>query len=229
MTYTPPSSSSGVDMSYTDKYAATSTSSAMDHYTDKYAATSSSSTMDHYTDKYATTSSSSAMDHYTDKYAATSSSSAMDHYTDKYAATSSSSAMDHYTDKYSSSNGNGLKDKPFLYSDSYDITSKYSSALSYTKPNYDDSIYTSTSASVTSSYKSPYTSSTSGYASELKFNGKSLGTYESSGNGHVGGQASSGLLGVEETPTPTSSIETEDSITREVGEKDVEGDGELSD
>lgn len=44
-----------------------------------------------------------------------------------------------------------------------------------------------------------------------------------------GGSSSSGLLGVEETPTPTSSIETEDSNTREVGEKDVEGDGEQSD
>ncbi|KAF7287333.1 hypothetical protein GWI33_001693 [Rhynchophorus ferrugineus] len=42
-------------------------------------------------------------------------------------------------------------------------------------------------------------------------------------------QGSSGLLNVEETPTPTSSIETEDSNTREVGEKDVEGDGEQSD
>lgn len=40
---------------------------------------------------------------------------------------------------------------------------------------------------------------------------------------------SSSLLHVEETPTPTSSIETEDSATREVGEKDVEGDGEQSD
>lgn len=40
---------------------------------------------------------------------------------------------------------------------------------------------------------------------------------------------SSMLLGVEETPTPTSSIETEDSTTREVGERDVEGDGEQSD
>ncbi|XP_022901383.2 rho GTPase-activating protein 100F isoform X2 [Onthophagus taurus] len=37
------------------------------------------------------------------------------------------------------------------------------------------------------------------------------------------------LLAVEDTPTPTSSIETEDSNTREVGEKDVEGDGEQSD
>ncbi|XP_072378931.1 rho GTPase-activating protein 100F isoform X1 [Diabrotica undecimpunctata] len=41
--------------------------------------------------------------------------------------------------------------------------------------------------------------------------------------------STSGLLNVEETPTPTSSIETEDSNTREVGEKDVEGDGEQSD
>ncbi|XP_060529396.1 rho GTPase-activating protein 100F isoform X2 [Cylas formicarius] len=42
-------------------------------------------------------------------------------------------------------------------------------------------------------------------------------------------QMSPRLLQVEETPTPTSSIETEDSNTREVGEKDVEGDGEQSD
>lgn len=42
-------------------------------------------------------------------------------------------------------------------------------------------------------------------------------------------QSSNSFLGVEETPTPTSSIETEDSATREVGERDVEGDGEQSD
>lgn len=42
-------------------------------------------------------------------------------------------------------------------------------------------------------------------------------------------QHNASLLGVEDTPTPTSSIETEDSATREVGEKDVEGDGEQSD
>ncbi|KAH1000451.1 hypothetical protein HUJ04_000357 [Dendroctonus ponderosae] len=50
-----------------------------------------------------------------------------------------------------------------------------------------------------------------------------------SSTGFEAGQSGSGLLQVEDTPTPTSSIETEDSNTREVGEKDVEGDGEQSD
>lgn len=65
---------------------------------------------------------------------------------------------------------------------------------------------------------------------DLKFNReeKTQGsTYETSVNVTQGG--GSVLLGVEDTPTPTSSIETEDSNTREVGEKDVEGDGEQSD
>lgn len=60
--------------------------------------------------------------------------------------------------------------------------------------------------------------------SPSKSNGYDANTTQQSNN------LASGLLNVEETPTPTSSIETEDSShTREVGEKDVEGDVEQSD
>ncbi|XP_030762749.1 rho GTPase-activating protein 100F isoform X3 [Sitophilus oryzae] len=74
--------------------------------------------------------------------------------------------------------------------------------------------------------KSSYLSSISS-AGEMKYSPNKNGERFESEQGRS--QSSSGLLNVEETPTPTSSIETEDSNTREVGEKDVEGDGEQSD
>nr|XP_015839304.1 PREDICTED: rho GTPase-activating protein 100F isoform X5 [Tribolium castaneum] len=77
--------------------------------------------------------------------------------------------------------------------------------------------------------KTCYLSTT--YSSELKYSpgkeAKSGSSYDTSPN--VTQSNSSALLSIEDTPTPTSSIETEDSNTREVGEKDVEGDGEQSD
>lgn len=73
------------------------------------------------------------------------------------------------------------------------------------------------------------------YSSDLKYGPSSV--RESKSNSYdvtatspnVTQSNSAALLSIEDTPTPTSSIETEDSNTREVGEKDVEGDGEQSD
>lgn len=96
-----------------------------------------------------------------------------------------------------------------------------------TKSSYDSTEYAGSSDQKfnTIGGKSSYLS-TNYNNGDLKFGreGKVQGNnYESQGG------SSSVLLGVEDTPTPTSSIETEDSNTREVGERDVEGDGEQSD
>lgn len=84
----------------------------------------------------------------------------------------------------------------------------------------------------------PKTSYDPPYTSESKFNtiGPSRNySYDEDKNGKLNGfdtsphvTQSSAFLGVDQTPTPTSSIETEDSVTREVGERDIEGDGEQS-
>lgn len=94
---------------------------------------------------------------------------------------------------------------------SYSSASKYNTIGKFgnnDKPSYLSSTYSST---------------------DLKYsNGKeSSKSYDVSPN--LPGGINPSLLNVEDTPTPTSSIETEDSNTREVGEKDVEGDGEQSD
>lgn len=82
----------------------------------------------------------------------------------------------------------------------------------------------------------PKTSYDAPYSSESKFNtiGPSRNYYDDDKQKVNGFDTSPNIthnnafLGVEETPTPTSSIETEDSVTREVGERDIEGDGEQS-
>lgn len=128
------------------------------------------------------------------------------------------------------------KDTKTFYSESSSYpteTTKYSTLS--TKPTYetsDSSMYTSEQKYNTagSGKSSGYLSAS--YGSDLKYSpgsrdGKTSGSsYDTSPNVT---QSSGSMLGVEETPTPTSSIETEDSTTREVGEKDVEGDGEQSD
>lgn len=108
-------------------------------------------------------------------------------------------------------------------------TTKYSTLN--TKSNYDTTEYAGSSEQKfnTIGGKSSYLS-TNYSNGELKFSpgGKTSGnSYETGGS--VAQSGNSVLLGVEETPTPTNSIETEDSTTREVGERDVEGDGEQSD
>lgn len=64
------------------------------------------------------------------------------------------------------------------------------------------------------------------YSSENKYSPSRSNGYDGSPNAN---QSLAVLLNVEETPTRTSSIETEDSHTREVGEKDVDADVEQSD
>ncbi|XP_076250075.1 rho GTPase activating protein at 100F isoform X3 [Rhynchophorus ferrugineus] len=133
-----------------------------------------------------------------------------------------------YNDKFNTIGS--TKDIKSFFENYTSDTSKYStkSAVSYET----DSTYTisenkyNTIGSKYPEQKSSYLSSV-GSISEMKYSpNKNGGGFE---NVQTTTQGSSGLLNVEETPTPTSSIETEDSNTREVGEKDVEGDGEQSD
>ncbi|CAH0556139.1 unnamed protein product [Brassicogethes aeneus] len=110
------------------------------------------------------------------------------------------------------------------YSSDKFADSKYSSDAKYSKtydPDYSSDKYNT----IGSKYpeKTSYLSTT--YSTDLKYSPAK--SYDRSPN--VTQSAGSATLGVEDTPTPTSSIETEDSNTREVGEKDVEGDGEQSD
>lgn len=133
-----------------------------------------------------------------------------------------------YADKYNTI-GSSKDSKSFLFSDSYgqDSPSKY--ATLNNKSTYESLSSTYTSSDSTkyntlgsSSKYQPDKSFMSSYTSELKFQpSRDIKPYDSN--------PSPSLLGVEDTPTPTSSIETEDSNTREVGERDVEGDGEQSD
>lgn len=140
-------------------------------------------------------------------------------------------------DKFSGT-GNKENSKPFSYSDSSNYSSdatKYSTLN--TKPSYettDSSGFASTEQKFNTIGGKSSSYLSTNYGSEMKYspgrdgNNKTSGSsYETSPN--VTQSSSSVLLGVEDTPTPTSSIETEDSNTREVGEKDVEGDGEQSD
>lgn len=97
--------------------------------------------------------------------------------------------------------------------------SKYSTKSSY-EPS--EALFDTKFNTIGSKYpeKTSYLSTT--YTSELKYSpGRDTSPNVT--------QSNSTLLSIEDTPTPTSSIETEDSNTREVGEKDVEGDGEQSD
>ncbi|XP_065174201.1 rho GTPase-activating protein 100F isoform X3 [Atheta coriaria] len=159
----------------------------------------------------------------------------------KYGSGSSSSAYDSHGNHGSTTNNHGGhgnhtnngKDKPFAY----ETFKSYSSAASDAFSTSD--VYT-TSMAASDKYKSYLATTTSGYnpykydsSSPRDVSPSSTGNGGHVGNGHDGngsnGGGRGGHLQVEETPTPTSSIETEDSNTREVGEKDVEGDGELSD
>ncbi|XP_066151839.1 rho GTPase-activating protein 100F isoform X2 [Euwallacea fornicatus] len=139
-----------------------------------------------------------------------------------------------YADKFNTI-GSTKDIKSFFESYSTDSTSKYPTKLATTYETEsgtgNESLYSTTKYNTIGSkyqeQKSSYLSSAYS-ALEAKYSSsKNDGVYES---GHTSSQiSSSGLLQVEETPTPTSSIETEDSVTIEVGEKDVEGDGEQSD
>lgn len=138
-----------------------------------------------------------------------------------------------YGDKFNMI-GSSVKDTKAFF-ESY--SSSTSDNLKYLSKNYEptinESVYTTSDTKFNAtSWKYPeknYLGMTS-YSSELKYSpGKESvkSGYDTSPN--VSQSPGSALLTIEDTPTPTSSIETEDSTTREVGEKDVEGDGEQSD
>lgn len=110
-------------------------------------------------------------------------------------------------------------------------TKSFFENYSSSKPSYDSIEYSDAKYNTISGKypeKTSYLSNT--YSSELKYSpGRETksSSYDTSPN--TAQSSSSALLTIDDTPTPTSSIETEDSNTREVGEKDVEGDGEQSD
>lgn len=140
------------------------------------------------------------------------------------------------TEKYNTIGPIKVEPKPFSFAETYQ-DQKY--ATLNTKTTYEQPeqhMYTPTDnrygsmGGASSKFQEKSSFLSSGYGTELKYSpgsrdSKSASSYDTSPNI----TQSSSLLGVEETPTPTSSIETEDSNTREVGEKDVEGDGEQSD
>lgn len=140
-----------------------------------------------------------------------------------------------YSDKYNTMST--TKDtKQFSFDTTSYQESKYSTLNTKTCYDTSDSIFTSTDikySTLGSKYqdKTGYLGST--YTTEAKYspigNNKDKNLTTTSYDTSPNISQSSMLLGVEETPTPTSSIETEDSTTREVGERDVEGDGEQSD
>ena len=132
-------------------------------------------------------------------------------------------AGDTYSDKY---NTIGASKEPKLFTLSEE-TQKYATLSSKGCYDTSDTVFAQSDPKYgalggkSSSYLS------TGYASDSKYSpGKSPGSYDTTPSAN---HSAGSLLGVEDTPTPTSSIETEDSATREVGEKDVEGDGEQSD
>ncbi|XP_057664821.1 rho GTPase-activating protein 100F isoform X4 [Diorhabda carinulata] len=134
-----------------------------------------------------------------------------------------------FTEKFNTI-GPSKEVKSFFDSYTSDVN-KYSTLN--TKSSYDsDYLYSSDKTNGISSrfLDKNYLNTT--YSNEMnKYSAGKNVTYDTSPSPNVtqSSSSTSGLLNVEETPTPTSSIETEDSNTREVGEKDVEGDGEQSD
>lgn len=118
--------------------------------------------------------------------------------------------------------------------DTYTSDSNKYSTMNPKTTSYDTDYLYSTSDVKTNGVSSRYIDKSylnGTYSTDLKYGStKSSSNYDMSPNiVQSTNNSTSGLLNVEETPTPTSSIETEDSNTREVGEKDVEGDGEQSD
>ncbi|KAJ8964175.1 hypothetical protein NQ317_009252, partial [Molorchus minor] len=146
-----------------------------------------------------------------------------------------------YSDKFNTIGS--TKDVKSFFESYSNESSKYST-LNTKNNNYNnsDSMFTSSDGkynTIGSKYpdKSSYLSSAY-TTTELKYTpvkGSAFDVHSAKSNSFdvspnvTQSNSSAGLLNVEETPTPTSSIETEDSTTREVGERDVEGDGEQSD
>lgn len=133
-----------------------------------------------------------------------------------------------YSDKFNTI-GTSKEVKSFFESYTTDNT-KYQT-LNSKSSSYDPSmIYTSSenrSEGMNKKYSQESSYLSTNYPPENKYASSKNNGYDGS-TAHSSNSAT-GLLNVEETPTPTSSIETEDSHTREVGEKDVEGDVEQSD
>lgn len=140
------------------------------------------------------------------------------------------SSNDYNPDKFNTI-GSTKEIKSFFENYATDSTTKYGTLSS--KTSYDgsnDPVFT-TSESKYNTIGFKYPEKTTHYlttsSSDMKYSPAKNNNYDTSPN--MTQSSNSTLLNVEETPTPTSSIETEDSTTREVGEKDVEGDGEQSD
>ncbi|XP_045473768.1 rho GTPase-activating protein 100F isoform X3 [Harmonia axyridis] len=139
-----------------------------------------------------------------------------------------------HPDKYNTIGS--VKDTKSFF-ESYSDSSRYN--MSGTKPTYESpdltTSYTNNSKynTIGGKYNNDRASYLSSTHTDLTFSPSSPGEVASKFRGGDVSpsitQGTASLLNVEETPTPTSSIETEDSVTREVGEKDVEGDGEQSD
>ncbi|KAF5284035.1 hypothetical protein FQR65_LT13617, partial [Abscondita terminalis] len=138
-----------------------------------------------------------------------------------------------FVDKYNTIGSTKDMSKPFGFTDSgFAETSKYNTLNTKTTVDVTEPMYTISETTKFNTIGSKYQDKSGylgiNYGPDLKYNsGKPTGGYDTSPS--VTQSTNSMLLSVEDTPTPTSSIETEDSNTREVGEKDVEGDGEQSD
>lgn len=138
-------------------------------------------------------------------------------------------SSNNYMDKFNTI-GTSKEVKSFFESYTNDNT-KYQTLNSSKTSNYESSTMFSGSEHRSDGMsKYPEKSSYLGtnYPSESKYSPSRSNGYDTNPNTQSS-SSTSGLLNVEDTPTPTSSIETEDSHTREVGEKDVEGDVEQSD
>ncbi|XP_018326316.1 rho GTPase-activating protein 100F isoform X2 [Agrilus planipennis] len=136
-----------------------------------------------------------------------------------------------FMEKYNTISSTKDFSKPFSFSDSsYGDANKYSTLNTKNIYGTSDSLFGTSDTRYDS--KNGYLS-TGGYGSD-KYSPSPTPSRESKTSSfdtspNVTQSNGTVHLTVEDTPTPTSSIETEDSTTREVGEKDVEGDGEQSD
>lgn len=133
-----------------------------------------------------------------------------------------------YMDKFNTI-GTSKEVKSFF--ESYTTNNTKYQTLNSKNSSYDPSTIFTTSEKRSEGMSTKYSDKSSylgtAYPSESKYSPSKSNGYDA--NTTQSSSSTSGLLNVEETPTPTSSIETEDSHTREVGEKDVEGDVEQSD
>ncbi|KAF5284692.1 hypothetical protein FQA39_LY16944 [Lamprigera yunnana] len=137
-----------------------------------------------------------------------------------------------HIDKYNTTGSSKDMPKQFSFAEStFPEHLKYNTLNSKTSYDTTESMYIPNDASKFNTIGSKYQDKSGylciNYGTDLKYNSNKASGYDISPSASHSNNTM--LLSVEDTPTPTSSIETEDSNTREVGEKDVEGDGEQSD